>query len=208
MPSELPQQEFEVGDPVEVMINQRNSTSRMGLIARAIWHHKDVCYNYYLEVDGKQVSKRYFASDLARVPLTIHSSRTRFTGRLNSSVSLQIPALRDFEIKAIRLLAGDTLSDAQLALLERIPEPSRYEYTGSGYFLTLSDSSLPAVAETLSYPDVVGEYGEITCGFVVFVGNHELTLECHTWGAVDVPSDFRDCPVSISTPPVNVVDLR
>ena len=117
-------------------------------------------------------------------------------------------ALRDFEIKAIRLLAGDTLTDAQLALLERIPESSRYEYTGSGYFLTLSDPLLPAAAKTLSYPDVVGEHGEITCGFVVFVGDHELTLECHTWGAVDVPSDFRDHPVSISTPPINAIDLR
>jgi ATP-dependent 26S proteasome regulatory subunit len=68
MSSELPQQEFEIGDPVEVLMNQRNGTGRTGLIARAIWHHKDACYNYYLEVDGKQVSKRYVASDLMRVP--------------------------------------------------------------------------------------------------------------------------------------------
>jgi len=68
MSSELPQQEFEIGDPVEVLVNHRNSTTRTGLIARAIWHHKDACYNYYLEVDGTQVSKRYFAGDLARVP--------------------------------------------------------------------------------------------------------------------------------------------
>lgn len=119
-----------------------------------------------------------------------------------------MPALRDFEIKAIRLLAGGTLTGAQLALLEHIPEPSRYEYTGSGYFLTVTDPSLPEVTATLSYPDVVGEQGEVTCGFVVFVGDHELTLECHTWGAVDVPSDFRDRAVNVGTPPVNAIDLR
>ena len=67
MSSELPQQDFEIGDSVEVLINHRNSTRRTGVIARAIWHYKDACYNYYLEVDGKKLSKRYFASDLALV---------------------------------------------------------------------------------------------------------------------------------------------
>lgn len=117
-----------------------------------------------------------------------------------------MPALRDFEIKAIKLLTGDSLTDAQLVLVEKIAEPIRYEYTGSGYFLTLADPSLPAGVATLSYPTVVGEYGEFICGFVVFIGDHELTLECHTWGAVDVPSDFRDRPVSITTPSVNNVN--
>ncbi len=117
-------------------------------------------------------------------------------------------ALRDFEIKAIRLLASDVLADEQLSLLEQLPEPGRYEYTGSGYFLTLTHPLLPTKVETLSYPDVVGVCGDVSCGFVVFLGDHELTLECHTWGAVEVPSDFRDGSVSISTPPVNFADLR
>src|SRR5262245_49237753 len=96
-------------------------------------------------------------------------------------------ALRDFEIRAIRLLANGALTEAQLAIVEQLTEPLRYEYTGSGYFLTLRDLSLPVAAKTLSFPVVVGESGEVTCGFVVFLGDHELTLECHTWGAVDVP---------------------
>jgi len=43
---------------------------------------------------------------------------------------------------------------------------------------------------------------------VVFLGEGALTLECHTWGAVDVPGDFRELNVSVSTPPTNFVDLR
>jgi hypothetical protein len=40
----------------------------------------------------------------------------------------------------------------------------------------------------------------------VFLGNGKLTLECHTWGAVDVPADFRDRDVLISTPPITMVN--
>lgn len=111
-------------------------------------------------------------------------------------------------MRAIRLLAGDALCEEQLALLGLIPEPSRYEYTGSGYFLTLAHQLLPAQAKTLSFPAVVGRSGDVTCGFVVFLGERELTLECHPWGAIDIPSNFRELPVDISIPSANVVGLR
>ena len=59
-----PQSEFQLGQRVSVLTNERNHTARAGTIARVVWHHKDACYNYYLEVDGKKVSKRYLACDL------------------------------------------------------------------------------------------------------------------------------------------------
>jgi hypothetical protein len=55
---------------------------------------------------------------------------------------------------------------------------------------------------------VVGRSGEVLCGFVAFLRNRELTLECHTWGAVDVPRDFRDLDVNVTIETANVVDLR
>ena len=116
-------------------------------------------------------------------------------------------ALRDFEIRAIEILCESALDAQQLAAVCSVEHPARYEYTGSGYFLTVAHSLLPATRNTLSDPAVVGTSGEIVCGFVVFLREHELTLECHTWGAVDVPSDFRDHEVSITTPEVNVVYL-
>lgn len=116
--------------------------------------------------------------------------------------------LRDFELQAIRLMAADTLSADQLAALGEIPIPARYEYTGAGYFLTVHHPLLPQKQQTLSSPAVAGDSGDVRCGFVVFLGDHELVLECHTWGEVDVPADMREREVTISTPPVNVVDLR
>ena len=117
-------------------------------------------------------------------------------------------AFKAFELQAIRLMATGVLSAEQLQALADVEHPSRYDYTGSGYFLTVSLPSLPADPKTLSDPPVVGNVGDIQAGFVVFLGNQELTLECHTWGAVDVPADFRDRKVAVSTPPVNFVDLR
>ena len=86
--------------------------------------------------------------------------------------------------------------------------PERYEYTGSGYFLTVKHPGLPADRRTLSDPFVVGIAGDVRAGFVVFLGDGELTLECHTWGELDVPADFRQRQVNVSTAPTNVVDLR
>jgi hypothetical protein len=117
-------------------------------------------------------------------------------------------AFRPFEIEAIRLMAEGVLSPAQLELLAQLAEPLRYEYTGCGYFLTVAHASLLSHRCTLSQPAVVGTAGEVQAGFVVFLAENELTLECHTWGALDVPEDFRDRSVEISALPINVVDLR
>ena len=103
-------------------------------------------------------------------------------------------AFRPFEMKVLRLLAS--------------AEVERFDYTGSGYFLTVRNQRLPVERSTLSEPAVVGIARDVQAGFVAFIGDHELTLECHTWGSVDVPPDFRDQPVDVQTPAVKIVDLR
>jgi hypothetical protein len=37
-------------------------------------------------------------------------------------------------------------------------------------------------------------------GFVVFLENGELTLECHSWGDVQIPESYREESVEISQP--------
>ncbi|WP_141720138.1 hypothetical protein [Rhizobium sp. YK2] len=51
---------FHVGDDVKFSGGQ-------GTIRDVIWHFKDGEVNYYLEQDGKKLSKRYLTNDLARV---------------------------------------------------------------------------------------------------------------------------------------------
>lgn len=111
-------------------------------------------------------------------------------------------AFKTFEIDAIRLMADGQLSDEQLEALQSYAGAIEYEYTGCGYFLRLHADWLPDTKRTLSEPAVVGKAGEIVCGFVLFLSPNELELECHTWGEIEVPSDFRSRQVVVSTPPI------
>lgn len=116
-------------------------------------------------------------------------------------------ALRNFEIEVIRLLANSALDESQLDGLASFTGSAEYEYTGSGYFLTVRIPMLPDTQSTLSHPFVVGEADGIEGGFVVFLEPGELTLECHSWNAVDVPADFRERNVVLSIRKMNYIDL-
>jgi hypothetical protein len=114
--------------------------------------------------------------------------------------------LRNFEVEVIRLLGTPSLDDTQLESLAAFAGNVEYEHTGSGYYLTLRMPTLPDVRETLYHRVVVGEADGIRCGFVVFLERDKLTFECHTWGVIDVPNDFRERNVVLSTPDVNSID--
>ncbi|TAA08813.1 hypothetical protein EA658_06015 [Pseudoxanthomonas winnipegensis] len=88
-------------------------------------------------------------------------------------------ALRDFEIEAITILADGVLTPAQLEAIASVSELRSYNHTGVGYFVTVAHQSLPSTPQTLSQPFVIGRIGETECGFVCFLGERELTLECH-----------------------------
>jgi hypothetical protein len=107
--------------------------------------------------------------------------------------------LRDFEVAVIRSIAASALSQDQIDAIAACAGDAEYRYTGSGYFLTLRMATLPADRQVLSSPTIMGEADGIRCGFVVFLEYHELTFECHSWGDIDLPSDFRDRNVVLST---------
>jgi hypothetical protein len=67
MATQLPPPEYQVGQRVRVVLSERNRTEHIGTIERIIWHHKDGRYNYYLNADGKKISKRYISDDLCPV---------------------------------------------------------------------------------------------------------------------------------------------
>ncbi|MGN2248135.1 hypothetical protein ACFWZ3_15750 [Frateuria sp. GZRR35] len=117
-------------------------------------------------------------------------------------------ALRNFELEAIQLLAAHALSIEQLDAIAAVEEPTRYEYTGCGYFVTVAHPSLPTEAQVLDDPYVAGYIGETECGFVAFLGDGELILECHPAFGPDIPENVRDLPVKVGIEPSSVIDLR
>jgi hypothetical protein len=64
---DLPTPAFQIGQSVRALLNEHNRTVRVGRIRAIVWHSKAQRYNYYIEVSGKKVSKRYLAVDLIAV---------------------------------------------------------------------------------------------------------------------------------------------
>jgi len=104
---------------------------------------------------------------------------------------------RDFEREVIKLLVGDRMPDRRLEdLLDRTKDV-HLEHTGMGYFLTVRAPGIAAERVVCSQPLLLGKAGDLECGFVVFLEDGELTLECHSWGDESLPEDFRDGIVEI-----------
>jgi len=55
---------FEIGQTVTVVLNERNRTPHTGTIRAFMWHHQLQRWHYFLDEDGKAISKRYAAEDL------------------------------------------------------------------------------------------------------------------------------------------------
>ena len=100
--------------------------------------------------------------------------------------------LKTYEIKVLHLLLSNRLTMVSVDALLREAKFVRFEETGSGYFLTLEHPSLPKTRFVFDDPIVIGHVDGVDCGFVVFVENEQLTIECHSWGAMDVPNGFRE----------------
>jgi hypothetical protein len=104
---------------------------------------------------------------------------------------------RDFEKHALNFLLPNILSLDCIDEITTNGELISHEYTGAGYFRVIRHDSLPLERITCHEPIVIGESGRITCGFVVFIEERQLTLECHSWGESEVPEDFRDEDVRV-----------
>lgn len=105
---------------------------------------------------------------------------------------------REFESRVLRLLVAPDLGAEVVEAVLREAELVSYNYSGSGYFLTVKHPSLPSRRIVCSEPQVVGRFGNVQSGFVAFIENGELMLECHTWGEVDVPEHFRELSVVVT----------
>ncbi len=104
---------------------------------------------------------------------------------------------KDFELKVLQTLVANKLPTEAFNEIIQNAEFVSYEYTGCGYFLTVQHFNLPVERQVCSEPIVIGEVDNIQCGFIVFLENREMTIECHSWGEIDVPENFRDKHVEI-----------
>lgn len=109
-------------------------------------------------------------------------------------------AFRPFEVEVIKLLAGGFLSEPIIQAIAAMELLDDYEYTGAGYFASVKANDLPKERTVCHKPYVAGEAEGYQVGFVVFLEDGALTLECYAMGQADVPEAFRDWKVVLSTP--------
>lgn len=106
--------------------------------------------------------------------------------------------VREYERKVIRILTKDVLPPDVIDAVISAGEIVSYEHTGVGYFLTLRHARLPSERIVCDEPMVLGRANGIETGFVVFLENRQLMLECHSWGDDSIPETYRDEEVEIA----------
>jgi hypothetical protein len=105
--------------------------------------------------------------------------------------------LQQFEIDALRRLTEGVLAPDVLESVIRDADHIAYDYTGYGYFLTISHPQLPVERIVCQTPVLVGDCEGLQPSFVVFLEANEMTLECFPLDARPIPDDFRSREVAI-----------
>lgn len=102
---------------------------------------------------------------------------------------------RKYEIDAIHRLVRDSV-ESNILESALAAEKLEVEHTGVGYFATVAHELLPKARQVFSSTEIMGRFGDIDLGFVVFIENHKLTLECFTYND-ELPDIVREEVVSI-----------
>ena len=109
--------------------------------------------------------------------------------------------VEEYEKEILRRLNNDTLSNALLHKVLNHPEKVECNFTGAGYFLDIHHNELPSERMVLSTPVVSAMYQEMEIGFLAFIENHVLSLECynHEGDHKGVPPGVRYGNVQLAT---------
>jgi len=99
---------------------------------------------------------------------------------------------KDFEKLVVTKLAGPHRGPEKLAAVLAEAEFVSEEHCDIGYDLTVRHPALPVEREVSNYPILSGIIDGVACGFIVFLMDGELTIECHSWAAADIPPDVRE----------------
>lgn len=107
--------------------------------------------------------------------------------------------LKLHELDVIKALCSDVLSAKQVQFLEESAELVEFTPTGVGYHLTVRHECLPEERKVCNIPLIIGSFGDIQVGYIVFLGGGLLHIDCHQLCEHDIPDSFRDFNVHVST---------
>ncbi|RLB51689.1 MAG: hypothetical protein DRI90_22755 [Deltaproteobacteria bacterium] len=105
---------------------------------------------------------------------------------------------KEFEVSVIRSLVGSALSTETIESVVNTSKLVSVDHTGVGYFVTVMHPDLPADRIVCDTPMISGMSGDTSFGFVIFLEDHQLTLECHSWTGGAIPGGIREQEVKLS----------
>ena len=106
--------------------------------------------------------------------------------------------LKPHEIRVIDMLVSDVISSSTMNSIKTNPTITDYWTTELGYFLTITDAGLPIERIVCHKPRIVGECNGVETDFLIFIEEHELTIECVGMGEILPPEDYRDWDINVS----------
>ena len=104
--------------------------------------------------------------------------------------------LKDHEKVVIGIFLSHVFSSELIEKIKNTPDISDYYVTGNGYFLTVKHPDLPSERAVYSDPIIIGNSDAIESGFIIFIEDKELTIECYGWGD-GLPEDYRDRKINV-----------
>ncbi len=112
---------------------------------------------------------------------------------------MPLELFREFEKQVLRILVMPRLGAEAEKSIEDEAALVSYEHSGCGYFLTVRHHNVPKNRVVCDTPIVVGRVANTDCGFIAFMENGELMLECYCFGNQSLPKDIRYLNVVAST---------
>lgn len=97
--------------------------------------------------------------------------------------------MKEFEINILQELLNQ--NDLRNIQLSEVFKDEVVEFSGAGYFVTIKDKRLPIQRVVLQKPDIRGILGNIDVGYIAFIENSELMLECFSYDNEVLP-EHRD----------------
>ena len=107
-------------------------------------------------------------------------------------------AVQEFERAAIRTLCSGVLPQDVLDRVLNHPEQVRVTFSGAGYYLELTHNDLPVERVVCDVPSLTGKLESTELGFVAFIEEHVLCLECYGYGEQLVTEEVRNCTVELN----------
>ena len=104
-----------------------------------------------------------------------------------------------YEQEVLKILCNEVIPNSVLHDIIVNPESINCKFTGEGYYLDIKHKEVPIDRIVCDKPIVIGQYQEQEVGFIVFIENGMISLECYNYSNKGIPKEIRNGSVKIST---------